>query len=326
MLPGATFPAALILLVALAIDVVAGEWTSRLLPSPRQVAERLCHRFERRLNRIERDEKTRLVRGLLVVAVLVGAAVSLGGFLRVAADGFGVAAAVDLVVLVAALDGRRAWGKGRAALRTLESQGAKAAHPVVAPLTRRPIDARDGHALARAVVEHLARSFDRRFLAPAFWYLLLGLPGLLLWSTVDGIDSALGAPGVRTGAFGLTGARLDDALNALPARLSALVIALAAGFLGGASLPGACRTAWRDARRMPSLNMGWPIAAMAGGLGLALNGPYRDGGVVVEEAWVGSGRARATGTDIGRALALTALGALLTALAVGVLLAAFAVG
>ncbi|WP_244434217.1 cobalamin biosynthesis protein, partial [Azospirillum sp. B506] len=67
----------------------------------------------------------------------------------------------------------------------------------------------------------------------------------------------------------------------------------------------------RDARKHPSLNMGWPIAAIAGALGLALGGPHRDGGVVITENWIGDGRARATPADIGRALALSAVAALL---------------
>jgi adenosylcobinamide-phosphate synthase len=87
-------------------------------------------------------------------------------------------------------------------------------------------------------------------------------------------------------------------------------------------LGGALKALVSDARKHPSFNMGWPIAATAGGLGLALGGPHRDGGVTITEPWIGPGRARATAADIGRALALTALAdLLLAALVAGAILA-----
>jgi len=309
--------ASIILLAALLVDAAVGVWVARGVPTPSEIAGRFVVVLERRLNRPERGPRDRLIRGLLVVLFLVGLAFLVGVGAREAARiGFGGGRLVDLVALVLCLRGRFEWSRVRAAGRILESRGAKAARPAFAELTRRPLDERDGHALVRVGVERLARSLDRRYVAPAFWFLLGGTPGLLLWSVVDGADAALGAPGVRNSAFGMTAARLDDALGALPARATALIIAAAAGFVGGASASASARVAWRDARLSPSFNMGWPIAATAGALGLSLCGPRREGAVVVSEAWLGNGRARASTSDLDRAAVLAAVAALILALIV----------
>jgi adenosylcobinamide-phosphate synthase len=311
----------LALLAGLLVDAAVGRWMARVLMTPSEIAQQACESLERRLNRPDRGERTRLTRGLLVVAVMIAAAVAVALAIRWLGRLAGIPWLMELAAIVVALGGGAAWDRVRAVRRTIETKGAKAATAAIQGLTRRPLDGHDGHAMVRAAIEYLAKAFDRRVMAPAFWYTLLGLPGLMVWSVVDGADAALGVPGIRTSAFGLTAARLDDALNAIPARLAALTLALAALFLGGANCPRAVRTAWKDARRSPSFNMGWPIATMAGALDLSLAGPFRDGGVVVDEPWLGSGRARATSADIGRGLALTGLAGLLTVLGVGLVLA-----
>ena len=104
--------------------------------------------------------------------------------------------------------------------------------------------------------------------------------------------------------FGRFAARLDDLVNLPASRLAAGWIALAAATLPGASPGGALRAVRRDAARHRSPNAGWPEAALAGALGLRLGGPRRYGGRVVEDSWMGDGRAGATADDIDRALVL----------------------
>jgi adenosylcobinamide-phosphate synthase len=102
--------------------------------------------------------------------------------------------------------------------------------------------------------------------------------------------------------FGCFAARLDDVVNWLPARLAAFLI-LAASLCLPATTPSAgWRALWRDAPRHRSSNAGWPEAAMAGALGLRLAGPRRYAGEVVDDAWMGDGRAAAAPDDIRRAL------------------------
>lgn len=314
--PGPLF----LLLLALAVDLALGGWTDRFLPDPARLAQRLCSSADRRLNRAERSPRDRLLRGALVGLVLLAGALVAGLLVQEVAATVRGGWLLELAALVMGLRGRASWLRVRGVRRALEQRGLPAAQEAVSGLTRRHLYALDEHGVARAAIEHLARAFDRRLVAPAFWYMLLGLPGLFAWIAMDGADAALGRPGTRHAQFGLTVARLDDALNAIPARLAALLLALAGGVLGGARLSEAFRTLRRDARKPASLNMGWPVAAMAGALGLSLGGPHRDGGVVITEPWLGDGRARAVPADIGRALGLAAVAALLLALLVGLAL------
>jgi adenosylcobinamide-phosphate synthase len=154
-----------------------------------------------------------------------------------------------------------------------------------------------------------------------FWFLLLGLPGLLAYKAVNTLDSMIGHRNARFEAFGKVAARLDDAANVLPARLAGLLLVAAALPLPGASAAGAWRAMRRDAPKHRSPNAGWQEAALAGALGLALAGPRQYGGQVVEDHWMGDGRRDLTAADLGRVLDLyLAAGALLFAAVIAALL------
>jgi adenosylcobinamide-phosphate synthase len=118
-------------------------------------------------------------------------------------------------------------------------------------------------------------------------------------------------------AFGRAAARLDDLVNLPASRLAALWLILAAAILPGASAATAARAAWRDAGRHRSPNAGWPEAAMAGALGLRLAGPRVYGEEMVDDVFIGEGRARADVADIRAALKLYRLACLLQAIAIG---------
>ena len=134
------------------------------------------------------------------------------------------------------------------------------------------------------------------------------------WSLIAGTLGAIGALGVllwvsdseeRWRAFGWAAARFDDLLNWIPARLAGVLICLAGG--------GGWRVLWRDARRHASPNAGWPEAAMAGALGLALGGPRSYGGKTAADSWLGDGRQDAVRADVVRALSLYRLAGMILA-------------
>ena len=105
-------------------------------------------------------------------------------------------------------------------------------------------------------------------------------------------------------AFGMAAARLDDLLNFIPARLSGLMIVIGAAFVPAAKPMAALKIMRRDARKHRSPNAGWPEAAMAGALGLALAGPRRYPMLTVDDPWIGDGSSEADTADIYRALAI----------------------
>ena len=151
-------------------------------------------------------------------------------------------------------------------------------------------------------------------MAPLFWYLLFGLPGLMLYKCVNTLDSMIGHRTQRHRHFGRASAQFDDLLNWLPARISGLLLACAANFLTGAHPWRALQTIWRDAPKHRSPNAGWPEAALAGALGYALAGPrlYADG--PVEDAWMGDGRAALNSGDLRESLRLYVVACLLASL------------
>jgi adenosylcobinamide-phosphate synthase len=114
-------------------------------------------------------------------------------------------------------------------------------------------------------------------------------------------------------------ARLDDVLNLVPARLAGLFLVAAASLVPSGDASGAWRAMRRDAGKHRSPNAGWPEAAMAGALGLALGGPRRYAETTVDDPWIGDGRTRATGQDIEAALSVYVAACLINALVVAFL-------
>ena len=141
-------------------------------------------------------------------------------------------------------------------------------------------------------------------IAPVFWYLVLGFPGICAYKAVNTLDSMIGYRSDKHKAFGMVAARLDDVANWVPARLTGLLLVVACLFSTRANPARAARVMIRFAGRHASPNAGWPEAAMAGGLDLALGGPRRYPSGVSEAAWIGEGRARLEPRDIRRAQSL----------------------
>jgi adenosylcobinamide-phosphate synthase len=186
----------------------------------------------------------------------------------------------------------------------LEQHGLAAGREAVSHIVGRDPEALDQAAVARAAIESLAENFSDGVVAPAFWLVAGGLPGGAVYKAINTADSMIGHRTSRHEAFGFAAARLDDLVNLPASRLSALLIVTAAAVTTGASAANAWRAVVRDASRHRSPNAGYPEAAMAGALGLALAGPRSYGGIQVDDAIMGDVRRDATAADIRAALAL----------------------
>lgn len=176
----------------------------------------------------------------------------------------------------------------------------------VSLIVGRDPDTLDRAGVARAAIESAAENFSDGVVAPAFWFLLGGLPGIVFYKAVNTADSMIGHRTDRYVEFGWAAARLDDALNWIPARLAGVLIILAGSTAAppGTVLRG-CRVMWRDARLHRSPNAGWPEAATAAVLGLALAGPRIYGGVITDDPYLNpEGSRDATPDDVRRAVAL----------------------
>ena len=140
--------------------------------------------------------------------------------------------------------------------------------------------------MRRAVLETVAENLADGVVAPLFFILTLGLPGLFFYKAANTMDSMVGYKNYWYIRFGKVAARADDVLNFIPARLTALMMIPTAALLG-LNWRGACRILWRDRARAASPNAGWPEAAMAGALSVRLGGPSIYFGRLVEKPFIG---------------------------------------
>lgn len=313
-----------VLLLAMAIDLLAGDprWLYRLLPHPVVLLGRLIAVLDRALNRQSLPRGRRLLLGALCTTLVVGLAGGLGALLHQLLSGLPFGWVVEGVLASSLLAFRGLYDAVRRVARGL-AESLEAGRAAVAHIVGRDPASLDAGGVGRAAAESAAENFSDGFVAPVFWFLLLGLPGLLAYKAVNTLDSMIGHRNARYEAFGKAAARLDDAVNFLPARLAGLLIVLAALLLPGASAGGAWRALRRDAPRHRSPNAGWQEAALAGALGLALAGPRQYGGQMVEDHWMGDGRREVTAEDLGRVLDLyLAAGGLLFAAVMAALLLA----
>lgn len=161
----------------------------------------------------------------------------------------------------------------------------------------------DAQELARATVESVAENTADAHVSPMMWGAVAGAPGILAYRAANTLDAMVGHRSERYANFGWAAARLDDALNWLPARLAGVVTIAAAPSVGGR--PRDAAGAWRrDARRHPSPNAGVVESTAAGALGIKLGGrtPYPYG--VEIRGLLNAGAEPARAVDIPRALAL----------------------
>ncbi|MBM3524762.1 MAG: cobalamin biosynthesis protein CobD, partial [Alphaproteobacteria bacterium] len=297
---------AVVLLLALVIDALAGEMRLlfRFVTHPVVAIGKLVASLDKRLNRENRSERARRFRGLLAVLVVVAVVGAIAWFTHIVVARLRSGWLVE-AFFVAILVAQRSLYDHVATVRAaLAKDGLVAGRRAVAHIVGRDPDSLDEHGVARAAVESLFENFADGVVAPIFWYVLLGLPGIAVCKAINTLDSMIGHKTPRHGAFGEVAARLDTAVNYLPARLSALLIAIAAAVIPGGNPFKALQVMVRDARKHNSFNAGWPEGAAAGALGFALAGPRRYHGQVVDAPWIGDGRARLTAEDITRALRL----------------------
>jgi adenosylcobinamide-phosphate synthase len=314
----------LLLVAGLVIDALFGDMPAifRHVPHPVVIAGRAIAFFDRKLNREARSEASRRERGIVTVVVLVCGAALLGLIIERACRGSLIGAVVEALLIAVLVAQRSLYDHVAAVASALATGGLAGGREAVRHIVGRDPMSLDSHGVARAAIESLAENFSDGVVAPVFWYLLLGLPGLLAYKMANTLDSMIGHRTPHYRAFGWAAARLDDVLNTAPAPLSGVLLAVAAVFAKNARPGHAAAIMLRDGRKHHSPNAGWPESAMAGALGLALAGPRRYPEGLVADPWLGDGSARAGVRDIARGLQLYRLACFLeTGLLVGAWLA-----
>lgn len=194
--------------------------------------------------------------------------------------------------------------KVRAAARRQDLAAARAA---ISMLVGRDTSTMDLDGCRRAAIESLSENFVDGFLSALFWYAIGGLPGLLLFKIASTMDSMVGYKTEGYRRFGWFGARLDDVMNYIPARLAWFLLGLCAFPFRGLSASKGWRFGLRQHGVVPGPNPGWSEATMAGLLQRRLIGPIFKDGVRVTDLWLGDPGDPPAGsdTDVGSALKVT---------------------
>ncbi|MFA5955400.1 adenosylcobinamide-phosphate synthase CbiB [Hyphomicrobium sp.] len=292
---------------ALALEATFGypDWLYQRIGHPVSWIGRLISLLDRKLN-IESDSATvRRNKGILALGILIVVTGAVAWtveqvFDRVAFGAFFIALLASTLIA-----SRSLYDHVVAVARSLDQYGLDDARQAVGRIVGRNPKTLDEHGVARAAIESLAENASDGIVAPVFWFAIFGLPGLVVYKAINTADSMIGHRTPRHEAFGWAAARLDDLVNLPASRLTAVLLAIASVFTQGASVAGALETVARDASKHRSPNAGWPESAIAGALGLKLNGPKTYGETRVEDAYMGDGRRDATAEDVRAALRLT---------------------
>jgi len=261
-------------------------------------------------------------KGVAMLLLLLGPTVAFSLVIAVVARSLPFGWAIE-AILASTLIAQKELGRAVKAVADGLAVSLDAGRAAVAHIVGRDPHTLDESGVARAAVESLAESTSDGIVAPLFWLFVGGLPGIALYKAANTADSMVGHRSERYREFGWASARFDDVLNWIPARLTALLIAGAAFLARRTDPEAAWSTALRDAKKHASPNAGWPEAAFAGALGLALGGPRSYDGEVHDLPSFGDGRIDLTASDILSALVLywAAMNLLLgVAIAIGLLL------
>jgi adenosylcobinamide-phosphate synthase len=277
--------------------------------------------LETRLNRLERPKSTRRWLGVLALALTLLITVAIALLLNaIAASVLEGAAFLVLGVFASSLIAQRSLYDHVKQVATGLAIDLESGRAAISHIVGRDPQSLDGPAVARAAIESLAENFSDGVVAPTFYMAIAGLPGAVAYKTINTADSMIGHRSPRYEAYGWAAARLDDLINLPASRLAALLIVVAATLLPGCSAVESVRSVLRDARYHRSPNAGWPEAAMAGALGLRLAGPRTYAGIVVNDGWMGQGRAEAGPADILAALRIYRVACAIQATGIALLL------
>lgn len=297
-----------VLLIAVIIDRILGdpEWLWRRIPHPIVFIGRSIGYFDRHLNSKEMSDHSRKLNGclaiisLLLVTFVIG--VLLVKFLYQLSWLGTVLEAIIVSIFLAQKSLIDHVVKVGEALRFKSLNEAQLA---VSMIVGRDTKKLDQSGICRAAIESLAENSSDGVIAPAFWFLVLGLPGILCYKVLNTADSMIGYKNNRYKDFGWASARLDDLANLIPARLTALITICALLIFQNVSrAKNAFNVVIHDAKLHRSPNAGWPECAYAGGLNIQLAGSRVYDGEIVDEPFQNAKGRVANTSDIFKSVQL----------------------
>lgn len=276
-----------ILILAILLDALIGDpdWLWKRLPHPITLIGKAIGTADKAMN--TGSATARKLKGAALMVTLIAWAVALG----IGLEFVPYAGPILSLLLAAILIAQRSLSDHVWAVAEGLRDDLATGRRMVARIVGRDTAALNESDVSRAAVESAAENFSDGVVAPVFWFMVAGLPGILVYKVVNTADSMIAHKTPKHKDFGLVAAWVDTILNFIPARLTALLL-LAAGLAFEQKT-----MVLDDAPRHRSWNAGWPEAAMAGVLGVALSGPRAYGGKRTEEPWLNQNGRKDLGPD-----------------------------
>ncbi len=325
---------ATVLLLAFALDLLIGD--PRWLPHPVRLIGSAISAMERLLRRAAASPAAERAAGVVLVLVIVVPVYFLTDFVVLMLNRFSdqvsvLAGTAGLVVLTATtIASRGLLQSAGLVISSIREGSLESARKHVSMIVGRDTAELSEQDVLRATIETLAENLSDGVVAPLFYLALGGLPLAMAYKAINTLDSMVGYKNDRYRYFGWAAARVDDVANYLPARITGLIIAVAA-FLnacmkdaakGVAALRRALAIMVRDGRKHSSPNSGVPEASMAGAIGVTLGGPNYYNGLLSEKPVIGDSHREDYLPASDEAMALVKVSAVIAAALAGAAVAA----
>ncbi|MCJ8323259.1 MAG: cobalamin biosynthesis protein CobD [Rhizobiales bacterium] len=296
-----------VMIAAMIVDIALGDpaWLYRIMSHPVVYFGKIISFFDKYLNDWQLGKTTLIMRGygVLILLFLIGLTLGYGLEFIFSFSLFLLPIKIFAISLFLAI--RSLYKHVRDVYDALNI-GLNDGKAAVAKIVGRNVTKMTEITVTRAAIESLAENLSDGVIAPIFWYLVGGLPALIAYKMVNTADSMIGHKNFKYLHFGRASALSDDILNYIPARITAALFWLMALLGGGINKAGRLWTClWNDAVKHASPNAGWPEAAMALMMEIALGGPRVYGENQVDGVWMNEqGRKILHRADIKQALKL----------------------
>jgi adenosylcobinamide-phosphate synthase len=300
-----------LVIAAYILDLVIGD--PRWMPHPVVMIGWMISGLEKGLRRENFSSAAKKTAGIVMVFVVVGTSIAATWALVGAANMLhplaGTALSVFLISTTIATKGLIDSAKNVA--DAIASGSIDKARLGVSMIVGRDTEQMQRHDIARATIETVAENTVDAVIAPVIYALIGGAPLAMGYRAVNTLDSMIGYKNEKYADFGWAAARLDDAANYIPARISVVIIAVAAA-IRRQNPKATIKTAKKFGRNHASPNSGWPEAAVAGALNLRLGGTNYYGGIPRETGYIGAGEAPLNETQISNATRLLLVSSAIT--------------
>jgi adenosylcobinamide-phosphate synthase len=262
-----------IILIAMAIDGIWGDdhffW--KRIKHPIMYFGKAIERLDSEFNREEFSPNAKILNGVAVVVAMTFFVYLIGLFLEKLFSILPFSIIFEAIFVSVFIAARSLFDHVKAVNSSLMQDGLEGGRSKLSLIVGRNVSNLDLGDILRAAIESLAENFSDGVVAPVLWYLIFGIPGLLIYKLINTADSMIGHKDNKYINFGMFAARFDDFLNYIPARFSAFLI-IVASFILREDWRSSIRIAKEDHNKHSSPNSGWPESAMSGALGVSLGG------------------------------------------------------